>query len=155
MRPWTEWQSRHSDPPVVASMGPRPCGRGRAVLAADALGMDMKLQWGHGLAAVDGAYVDGLQGTSAASMGPRPCGRGRTVDIAPEIMECAGLQWGHGLAAVDGMVKAHDWAKVRRLQWGHGLAAVDGRFGVSAASAESSFNGATALRPWTGRRVRR
>ena len=111
-------------------MGPRPCGRGRlertAVFAPVSL-----LQWGHGLAAVDGcrprhAVHIGPRASMGprpcgrgrrapqctrplvdrASMGPRPCGRGRTAprDMAAPM---AGLQWGHGLAAVDGPSPSH------------------------------------------------
>ena len=85
------------------------------------------LQWGHGLAAVDGCPLAGL------------------VALAAE------LQWGHGLAAVDGGARVQrclgarrgfngatalrPWmarrdviqrAAMAKLQWGHGLAAVDG-----------------------------
>ena len=60
-------------------MGPRPCGRGRVTLNTGKGGVDA-LQWGHGLAAVDGAV--------------RPASKARS----------ARLQWGHGLAAVDGTI---------------------------------------------------
>ena len=35
------------------------------------------------------------------------------------------------------------------LQWGHGLAAVDGAYPGQPLGQNHSFNGATALRPWT------
>ena len=41
----------------------------------------LKLQWGHGLAAVDG------------------------TPVAEELARKYGLQWGHGLAAVDGSAR--------------------------------------------------
>ena len=108
----------------------------------------LKLQWGHGLAAVDGRAVDS----------------GGTFVIR--------LQWGHGLAAVDGVAARFNHAERVALQWGHGLAAVDGRCSRTSCSAgrasmgprpcgrgrsqampggrpARSFNGATALRPWT------
>ena len=106
-------------------MGPRPCGRGRRPPKAYAR-PQVELQWGHGLAAVDGSPA-GTRGAAAcrASMGPRPCGRGRT-------------------AAVEAAAREHE------LQWGHGLAAVDGSVSrPQTPNAPPSFNGATALRPWT------
>ena len=46
------------------------------------------------------------------------------------------------------------WRRARRplelLQWGHGLAAVDGCSPTPSPPTLQSFNGATALRPWTG-----
>ena len=85
------------------------------------------LQWGHGLAAVDGRRRRrrGKAG-GRASMGPRPCGRGRLPSLA-------------------------DRADAERLQWGHGLAAVDGAACCLDFFLTHCFNGATALRPWTGR----
>ena len=42
--------------------------------------MREELQWGHGLAAVDGAACRAeAAGAARASMGPRPCGRGRST----------------------------------------------------------------------------
>ena len=129
-------------------MGPRPCGRGRLhELPHDERARDW-LQWGHGLAAVDGraraarprprpgfngatalrpwTVVHFLQhaGDNHASMGPRPCGRGRPA--------ACGRQ-----------------AAIGPLQWGHGLAAVDGPACTAPTRSATSFNGATALRPWT------
>ena len=103
LRPWTAWPPASRLPRSFgASMGPRPCGRGRmsgAISGREARG---QLQWGHGLAAVDGRRAQ-CHGQS----GPR-------------------LQWGHGLAAVDGgAVRLHRVLEPQ-LQWGHGLAAVDG-----------------------------
>ena len=152
LRPWTAMRGAGGVLTVwAASMGPRPCGRGR-------LGV---------------RRVDGL--CQGASMGPRPCGRGRDESSDGALERVAGLQWGHGLAAVDGGQPRRPYqARTRGLQWGHGLAAVDGRRSHAAAGAEglasmgprpcgrgrravprapvmapASFNGATALRPWT------
>ena len=77
MRPWTAWK-------VAIQVG----GDG--------------LQWGHGLAAVDGLA------------------RARASACVPW------LQWGHGLAAVDGCAWRRNTITQLTLQWGHGLAAVDG-----------------------------
>ena len=106
-------------------MGPRPCGRGRLNRSAQIVGYG-QLQWGHGLAAVDGGGGPlGCRRTLRASMGPRPCGRGRRY------------------------ARAMDMANAARLQWGHGLAAVDGSWCPSGTDPAPCFNGATALRPWT------
>ena len=137
-----------------ASMGPRPCGRGR-LRRRDRCCAACELQWGHGLAAVDGgkcgrhvraalelqwghglAAVDGHNrgarrlALCRASMGPRPCGRGRADPPDAPSMPGTWLQWGHGLAAVDGPSGAGHEHKQRKLQWGHGLAAVDGSHGL-------------------------
>ena len=85
----------------------------------------VELQWGHGLAAVDGNHLNA------------------------EPMPASKLQWGHGLAAVDGTFLVIKPKPNQSLQWGHGLAAVDGgRRHIESLSAHG-FNGATALRPWT------
>ena len=65
-------------------------------------GMQDALQWGHGLAAVDG---------------------GRAI---ADLNADSELQWGHGLAAVDGLPALGLLPLGQLLQWGHGLAAVDG-----------------------------
>ena len=133
------------------------------------------LQWGHGLAAVDGGAGGAVaaarqwasmgprpcgrgrgRGASCrhfprlASMGPRPCGRGRFVGHA-QVHAQALLQWSYGLAAVDGDFVLADLLMYVVLQWGHGLAAVDGGAPKGARPTTNGFNGATALRPWTAR----
>ena len=109
----------------------------------------MRLQWGHGLAAVDGTRrstvavrragfngATALRPWTAATGGGKPVGRTR-------------LQWGHGLAAVDGEAAQATLRARHELQWGHGLAAVDGNAWRSLWKQTTCFNGATALRPWT------
>ena len=130
MRPWTADLERKRGRAARASMGPRPCGRGRQDGKPDQ-------QWKH-----------------HASMGPRPCGRGRLPRPKGAKHVCHVLQWGHGLAAVDGANVRLKVVQGRELQWGHGLAAVDGSSPPATPSPPARFNGATALRPWTGIRVR-
>ena len=77
LRPWTAVHAEALHCGENASMGPRPCGRGRSDWAADCADA-AQLQWGHGLAAVDGGVA------------------------CPRAGAPAQLQWGHGLAAVDG-----------------------------------------------------
>ena len=89
-----------------------------------------RLQWGHGLAAVDG------------------------FDARDEERRYSGLQWGHGLAAVDGDEAVAVARVAAWLQWGHGLAAVDGLTSCPCMCLIVGFNGATALRPWTARQRR-
>ena len=150
MRPWTASPPASTRGRPTASMGPRPCGRGRK-------------------------YVRAVRGQAErASMGPRPCGRGRK-DGFPRFRVIVKLQWGHGLAVdgnrphqtstgpscFNGATALRPWTvrppaappRVSRpLQWGHGLAAVDGYCRLRHEPAPPrSFNGATALRPWTGR----
>ena len=152
MRPWTVWRElQHGIRTAAASMGPRPCGRGRVVVAVDR---------GRGARASMGprpcgrgrtVLFDTRRRDESASMGPRPCGRGR-VRAQHGLDRLFLLQWGHGLAAVDGAAhpvgpvvrpgasmgprpcgrgRQATWFKTRPCIW--------------------SFNGATALRPWTAR----
>ena len=124
LRPWTAALRLPPLPRQGASMGPRPCGRGRRIPGSS--------QRQGGPASMGprpcgrGRRRWGRRGLPAccASMGPRPCGRGRQV-----LYECPG--------------------KGAELQWGHGLAAVDGGPPPAVPSSSMSFNGATALRPWT------
>ena len=133
----------------LASMGPRPCGRGRCDAGGRHIS-DLELQWGHGLAAVDGSSrAAAALGPAHASMGPRPCGRGRPpsrrrrATIYSSFNGATALRpWTELQQVVDGLFKD-------MLQWGHGLAAVDGLTGRTPSSRSTSFNGATALRPWT------
>ena len=137
-------------PAERASMGPRPCGRGWSARAACAgavpvlqwghglaavdgstpahrMYSDSKLQWGHGLAAVVGASAAGPSPSArGASMGPRPCGRGWVGAKSKDGLARVVLQWGHGLAAVVGCAYGLSAECMPSLQWGHGLAAVVG-----------------------------
>ena len=67
-----------TDPIPVASMGPRPFGRGRAE-GAYARGVSrVSLQWGRDLSVAEGSQLGRLwPNRLSASMGPRPFGRGR------------------------------------------------------------------------------
>ena len=149
LRPWTDVRQGDAAHRPLASMGPRPCGRGRMRRASGASARESSfngatalrpwtglrprmgaashfaLQWGHGLAAVDGTTIS---------------------QIAHDVIT---LQWGHGLAAVDGGTSKAAWKVSVMLQWGHGLAAVDGDGRALKVRKTSCFNGATALRPWT------
>ena len=133
-----------------ASMGPRPCGRGRGSPQRPSTpgspgfnGATALRPWTERRATIHGP-------ARMASMGPRPCGRGRSLAEAASRAG-AGLQWGHGLAAVDGCAaRARVYRELQALQWGHGLAAVDGAPTCGCRRGRPGFNGATALRPWTG-----
>ena len=132
------------------------------------------LQWGHGLAAVDGqARRRRRRPQQRASMGPRPCGRGRDVrrrlaNARPHA-SMGPRPCGRGRPGGRSSGRLRERASMgprpcgrgrggggagrpagRRLQWGHGLAAVDGRAGARTTAQSAGFNGATALRPWTG-----
>gem|GEM_PF-7099938 len=59
------------------------------------------------------------------------------------------LQWGHGSEAVDNQALKTELFAERELQWGHGSEAVDNMRRISSESERrTSFNGATAQRPW-------
>ena len=141
---------RHARPRRWASMGPRPCGRGRLDLALVYEPAAVGLQWGHGLAAVDGDPPGRRHARRGrASMGPRPCGRGRTrpqaghgraarfngaTALRPWTARAAGAHKGAYCASMGprpcgrGRTGAARWfwRGIQKLQWGHGLAAVDG-----------------------------
>ena len=125
LRPWTAGPARRLPPQGRASMGPRPCGRGR--LESDALRVARVavLQWGHGLAAVDGTHL-------AVVPDEPTCFNGATA-LRPWTVR--------GQHCVRG--------REQMLQWGHGLAAVDGSRTAGPLTQSRGFNGATALRPWT------
>ena len=173
MRPWTAQGRADHSRPLRASMGPRPCGRGRrrrrrrtastarfngatalrpwTVVPGDgALGGRDVLQWGHGLAAVDGSRTvkpvgaggGGFNGATALRPWTEKAGR------APSL----------GYFGFNGATALRPWTADyilqsetgHQLQWGHGLAAVDGGWGRrSGRCGPGCFNGATALRPWT------
>ena len=61
----------------LASMGPRPNGRGKTSTARGMTGT-CTLQWGRGQTAAESANLDDVVGYGGrASMGPRPNGRGK------------------------------------------------------------------------------
>ena len=127
MRPWTAVARERYGRVICASMGPRPCGRGRPPVGGGGVAA-VRLQWGHGLAAVDG----GRHGRPVCDDCMLQWGHGLAAVDGPimvvSVPARALLQWGHGLAAVDGRPpRRHCAARYGRLQWGHGLAAVDGR----------------------------
>ena len=134
---------------LPASMGPRPCGRGWNDSGFYACAANL-LQWGHGLAAVDGRRDRGRPCRARASMGPRPCGRGWDHN-EHNRSGCDQLQWGHGLAAVDGLPTT---ARPPRLQSFNGATALRpwmAPLPAGGGGGSGGFNGATALRPWMDR----
>ncbi len=108
------------------------------------------LQWGHGLGAVDDeALVHRVPHQHNALQW------GHGLGAVDDILTVVGvgfmllLQWGHGLGAVDDDIDKLHRLRGVLLQWGHGLGAVDDRTTPSATSAGTRrFNGATALGPW-------
>ena len=116
-----------------------------------------RLQWGHGLSAVEMLAIHAWGGRN-----------------------CGWLQWGHGLSAVEISDACQSFRLLRRpLQWGHGLSAVEIASGLRrcdaampasmgprpfsrgnartrrpAQSTRACFNGATAFQPWKSERER-
>ena len=90
---------------ALASMGPRPDGRGRPRSGSPPCASLAMRQWGRGRMAAEGASLRPLQGgADRASMGPRPDGRGR---LRPDRIEPAVAdqrQWGRGRMAAEGGV---------------------------------------------------
>ena len=93
--------SRQLHAPGVASMGPRPCGRGNR------------------------NRVLGSCLARRASMGPRPCGRGNRVRSGAQRLTAGRLQWGRGLAAAEIRRMKQSGIYAIWLQWGRGLAAAE------------------------------
>ena len=155
-------------------MGPRPCGRGRpeaagqclqrpagfngatalrpwtVVYAAESGRGAFRLQWGHGLAAVDGRKPRADRHQAKASMGPRPCGRGRAARActwSPSWPASMGPRpCGRGRAGTTTTTirraPSFNGATALRPWTAHHVLGVDWE-------ADHCFNGATALRPWT------
>ncbi len=111
----------------AASMGPRPCSRGNRYWIVDA-GVWGRLQWGHGLAAVE-------TGSSVTS-----------------ITFCRELQWGHGLAAVETRIRGGEDGDAR-VGFNGATALQPWKRPIlpSARTGRACFNGATALQPWKPR----
>ena len=175
LRPWKGGSQSRRPLWPLASMGPRPCGRGRA--AGRARGpRRRRLQWGHDLAAVEGRRKGSRgHGSSLASMGPRPCGRGRRCDMRSNRRCCPASMGprpcGRGRARVvrtafaaecfNGATTLRPW-KGGAAAKPHARAALSFNGATTlrpwkvisrsmAASSKSRFNGATTLRPWKGR----
>ena len=133
----------------------------------------MRLQWSHGLSAVDTALSE-RQGTlrASASMEPRPFSRGyrakvsggnsrRSASMEPRPFSrgYSGKQpWTlsgcelHGATAFQPWIRATARSgpnRAKKLQWSHGLSAVDTkRKGTWSLRSGTGFNGATAFQPW-------
>ena len=87
---------------LLASMGPRPDGRGRMKTGGRPLGGRLR-QWGRGrMAAEGGAAQPRRDGRRAASMGPRPDGRGRRQGHS-KTTKGLPRQWGRGRMAAEGL----------------------------------------------------
>src|SRR5579884_599408 len=159
---------------LLASMEPRPCGRGNHEYKRGALHSG-RLQWSHDLAVVEtcaarwppiGEAGSGFNGaTTLRSWKPsmEPTKRSGTLGFngattlrswkrAMVITARYGgrwLQWSHDLAVVE---TAHgpSWAPLaEELQWSHDLAVVETRWRAGAAAERPDrFNGATTLRSW-------
>ena len=152
LRPWTVPARRKERTRVRASMGPRPCGRGRVCLGGHVHREQGGLQWGHGLAAVDGRgrgrppmSSKGFNGATALrpwterSVMPvastRMCFNGATALRPWTVGERLASRFGCG--CFNGATALRPWTECpspgfagdERLQWGHGLAAVDGQSG--------------------------
>ena len=150
MRPWT---ARVFDAALrpAASFNGATALRPWTVFPAPSLRRPShQLQWGHGLAAVDGRCCTCRAGRRArASMGPRPCGRGRQFVKGADSAAPVLLQWGHGLAAVDGFAAALIRSACSRFNGATALRPWTVMSGAGGRTRPRCFNGATALRPWT------
>ena len=104
-RPLGRGRMARVPPPVVyrhASMGPRPLGRGRLGLAGrDVDGVPWR-QWGRDLSAAEGSSAN----TTVSCSGSR--------------------QWGRDLSAAEGFSAASKKAAEGRRQWGRDLSAAEG-----------------------------
>ena len=125
LRPWTARRGSRRNC-SSASMEPRPCGRGRSRVP---VGLPAAAAGFNGATALRPWTACPLPWPCArarASMGPRPCGRGRRAVHAPRrSMQSASMG-------------------PRPCGRGRVISSDSRRGGLS------GFNGATALRPWTG-----
>ena len=100
----------HAKPMPLASMGPRPLGRGRCWRSLRGrracLASMGPRPLGRGRHAADHYH----RHDESASMGPRPLGRGRTTGIA-SICVAMPRQWGRDLSAAEGALGPHPRAR--------------------------------------------
>ena len=87
---------------TVASMGPRPCGRGNR----------------QGVRPYQSGHLP-------ASMGPRPCGRGNSIRVGEDGAVHAELQWGRALAGAETTAIKLIMPMLVALQWGRALAGAE------------------------------
>ena len=91
-----------------ASMGPRPFGRGRVGMRPPCTRFS-QLQWGRDLSVAEGPRLLPARARArGASMGPRPFGRGRrerNAVVGPQPQ----LQWGRDLSVAEGSVVRGAW----------------------------------------------
>jgi len=130
-----EFQTR---PSCVASMWPRPFGRGRRLIDPKGWSWE-ELQCGRGLSAAEGARAAG-QGRCHASFNVAAAFRPRKAGILKgSRFEWVQLQCGRGLSAAEGVSSAVTLLPSFLLQCGRGLSAAEGvvdfghrRWGVKA-----------------------
>ena len=151
MRPWTGQcggEGTRARPCFNGATALRPWTA--AYLYAGRRAATQQLQWGHGLAAVDGRGGRQARLGRRASMGPRPCGRGRFSGFSAQPPDCPASMGprpcGRGRHEGDRRQGSRDRASMGPRPCGRGRAAS----GSARRSRWCSFNGATALRPWTG-----
>ena len=162
-----------------ASMGPRPFSRGNESAATSDSTTAARLQWGHGLSAVEiGAVAAGVVSARLASMGPRPFSRGNGVSaVAGRFPYYGGFNGATAFQPWKSARNLRHAPSARWLQWGHGLSAVEivlrselvveadaasmgprpfsrgnGRREARRGPGPRSFNGATAFQPWKSER---
>ena len=133
----------------VASMGPRPFGRGRArknPTMARVPGFNGAATF-RSRKVHDGRKVRGDEGR--ASMGPRPFGRGRRTAYAPPN-PVNQLQWGRDLSVAEGGECGERGGVEQGLQWGRDLSVAEGPTLRRGRRGAASFNGAATFRSRKG-----
>ena len=130
LRPWTALVSSAFATRSISFNGATALRPWTAVAGGATSTWTLLLQWGHGLAAVDGASNEGyVLHNEVASMGPRPCGRGRRDDAPDKGRAALGASMGPRPCGRGRNGFADGKKEGLKLQWGHGLAAVDGEYG--------------------------
>ena len=122
-RPRKARRRAHHAPRVLASMGPRPFGRGRRFC---------------GLAIIS----DTRSFNGAATFRPR---KGRHRRAPPSFVK--ELQWGRDLSAAEGCRLRMTSSANVGLQWGRDLSAAEGLSAARLKTRRYSFNGAATFRP--------
>ena len=135
-------------PPQRASMGPRPLGRGRAYSTCARMILDKASMGprplGRGRCLV--FFLPLLDG--GASMGPRPLGRGRMPAATAGRQSYNLRQWGRDLSAAEGAWASPDANSASPRQWGRDLSAAEGWFTRCISEPTSAgVNGAATSRP--------
>ena len=131
----------------LASMWPRPRGRGIGVTQVGAAST-YRLQCGHGRAAVESSSLSSTAGSPPSLQCVQGSAAVESRACFPPFAAAFWLHCGHGRAAVESKICVPVPLAFDPLQCGPGRAAVESSRSSCRHPSYTSFNVATAARPW-------